>query len=61
MNPFSTKSQNGKLLPSYNQEEMNGEKILMGIMHTSWPHYGLQVGFSFQTSIFIYTSGITKL
>lgn len=45
VNRLSIKLQNGKVFPSYDPEKINSDKVLMGIMHTSWPHYGLQVGF----------------
>lgn len=37
---------NRKSWPSCHPKEINGEKVLMGIMHSSRPHYGLQVGFA---------------
>lgn len=38
---LSTKSENGFQFP--NSQEMQSGDILMGIMHSSRPHYGLQV------------------
>lgn len=40
---LSTKSESGLQWHSSNSQEMQSRNILMGIMHSSRPHYGLQV------------------
>ena len=45
INSSSRKSKNGSSWPSIDSE-MQSEKVLMGIMHSTRPHYGLQVCFS---------------
>lgn len=42
---LSTKSENGLQWHSSNSQEVQTKNILMGIMHCSRPHYGLQVNF----------------
>lgn len=40
---FSTKSKNGSSWPSAHSEGMQRRNVLMGIMHSTRPHYGVQV------------------
>lgn len=40
---FSSKLKNGTSWPSRHTERMGNSKVLMGIMHSTRPHYGLQV------------------
>ncbi|XP_034703814.1 aminodeoxychorismate synthase, chloroplastic-like isoform X4 [Vitis riparia] len=54
---FSSKLKNGTSWPSRHTERMGNSKVLMGIMHSTRPHYGLQfhpesIGTSFGRQIF---------
>lgn len=40
---FSTKLKNGSYSPFSHSGKLQSEKVLMGIMHSTRPHYGLQV------------------
>ena len=41
---IATKLNERKSWPSCHPQETKSEKVLMGIMHSTRPHYGLQVG-----------------
>ncbi|RVW84271.1 Aminodeoxychorismate synthase, chloroplastic [Vitis vinifera] len=54
---FSSKLKNGTSWPSRHTERMGNSRVLMGIMHSTRPHYGLQfhpesIGTSFGRQIF---------